>query len=100
MPALQIKYVDGNGMPYTGCGVLPCVQVANECQNYRGAVQPAESGASGNEVQNYRGAVEPAAAATTRGHNRAYIAITRRTAEQMTVKQRMAKPKQNLRDLT
>ena len=38
--------------------------MANVAELWRGAVEPAEVGASGNEVQAYRGAVEPAATDT------------------------------------
>lgn len=36
--------------------------MANVIQLWKGAVEPAESGASGNEIQAWKGAVEPAAA--------------------------------------
>jgi hypothetical protein len=41
--------------------------VANVRKRWRGAVEPAETGASGNEYKRWRGAVEPQFIATTSG---------------------------------
>lgn len=41
--------------------------MANVLKLYKGAVQPAETGASGNEIKLYKGAVEPAYVAPAGG---------------------------------
>lgn len=44
---------------------LTMVETVNEYKRWRGAVEPAEVGASGNQFKAWRGAVEPAFVATT-----------------------------------